>query len=68
MKVKLFFFVLCIFIYGSSFSQNKLNITKVKATSPVVVNNPLIIDSTNLKEEKFEAKQLLETTFLVKTT
>jgi dipeptidyl aminopeptidase/acylaminoacyl peptidase len=43
-----------------------LNITKVKAASPVAVHNPLMVDSVNLKGEKFEPKQLLETTFLVK--
>jgi dipeptidyl aminopeptidase/acylaminoacyl peptidase len=66
MKTKLFFLVLCIFVYGSSVSQNKLNITKLKATYPIVVNEPLMVDSTNLKGEKFEAKQLLESTFFVK--
>ncbi|MDR1595082.1 MAG: prolyl oligopeptidase family serine peptidase [Prevotellaceae bacterium] len=45
-----------------------MNITKIKATSPIVVNNPVIIDSTNLNGEKFESKQLLETTFLAKNT
>jgi dipeptidyl aminopeptidase/acylaminoacyl peptidase len=43
-----------------------LNITKVDATSPVVVCNPLLVDSANLKGEKFEAKLLLETKFLAK--
>jgi hypothetical protein len=66
MKTKLFLLVLCLFAWGSSVSQNKLNITKVNATYPVVVINPLMVDSANLKGEKFEAKQLLETTFLAK--
>jgi dipeptidyl aminopeptidase/acylaminoacyl peptidase len=38
----------------------------VNATHPVAVHNPLMVDSVNLKGEKFEAKQLLETTFLAK--
>jgi dipeptidyl aminopeptidase/acylaminoacyl peptidase len=53
-------------MHVSSFAQNKLNITKVNATHPVVVHNPLMVDSANLKGEKFTSKQLLETTFLVK--
>jgi dipeptidyl aminopeptidase/acylaminoacyl peptidase len=68
MKTKLSLLVLCLFAWGSSVSQNKLNITKVKATYPVVVASPLMVDSANLKGEKFEAKQLLETTFLAKKT
>ncbi|MDR2287044.1 MAG: prolyl oligopeptidase family serine peptidase [Prevotellaceae bacterium] len=68
MKIKLSILAFCIFVWGSSVSQNKLNITKVKATYPVVVNNPFMVDSTNFKGEKFETKHLLETTFLVKNT
>jgi dipeptidyl aminopeptidase/acylaminoacyl peptidase len=52
-------------VYASSFSRNKLDILKVNATLPVVVHNPLMVDSANLKGEKFTPKQLLETTFLV---
>jgi dipeptidyl aminopeptidase/acylaminoacyl peptidase len=47
-------------------AQNKINVTKVMATSPVKIENPLMIDSLNLKGEKFEAQKLLETAFLVK--
>ncbi|MDR1887282.1 MAG: prolyl oligopeptidase family serine peptidase [Prevotellaceae bacterium] len=68
MKSKLSLFILCIFAYGSSVSQNRLSITQVNATAPVVVNSPLIVDSVNLKKEKFETKQLLETMFLAKKT
>ena len=45
-------------------AQHKLHITKVRSTAPVVVNKPLMVDSINLKKEKFENKKLLETTFL----
>jgi dipeptidyl aminopeptidase/acylaminoacyl peptidase len=67
MRTKIFLTTLCIFASLCSYSQNKLNITKVKATYPVVVHNPLSVDSVNLKGEKFEAKNLLETTFLVES-
>jgi dipeptidyl aminopeptidase/acylaminoacyl peptidase len=56
------------FAYGNSVARNKLDITKIQATHPVAVNSPLMVDSTNLKGEKFKAKQLLATTFLVKNT
>ncbi|MDR1895985.1 MAG: prolyl oligopeptidase family serine peptidase [Prevotellaceae bacterium] len=65
MKGKLLLVILCIFTFAGSVAQNKINITKVRATSPVAVGNPLMIDSTNLKGEKFEAKSLLETAFIV---
>jgi dipeptidyl aminopeptidase/acylaminoacyl peptidase len=68
MKKKISLIIWCMFLWGSSVSQNKLNITKVNATNPVAVNSPLNVDSVNLKGEKFGSKQLLETTFLVKNT
>ncbi len=45
----------------SVFSQQKIPVTKVKATNPVEVGMPLLMDSTNLKGEKFETKNLLDT-------
>jgi dipeptidyl aminopeptidase/acylaminoacyl peptidase len=65
MKMKILFLVLSIFVCGSSLARNRLNITKVKATYPVAVYNPLMVDSVNPKGEQFEAKQLLSTMFLV---
>ncbi|MDR2027673.1 MAG: prolyl oligopeptidase family serine peptidase [Prevotellaceae bacterium] len=65
MKISLL--IWCIFLWGSSVSQNRINITKVNATYPVAVQNPLMVDSVNLKGEKFESKHLLETAFLVKS-
>jgi dipeptidyl aminopeptidase/acylaminoacyl peptidase len=51
--------------WGRTAAQSKLNVTKVRATPPVAVSYPFMTDSANLKGEKFEAKTLLATAFLV---
>ncbi|MDR0711386.1 MAG: S9 family peptidase [Prevotellaceae bacterium] len=56
--------LLCAFAWVPATAQSKLNISKVRATPPVTVGYPFMTDSANLKGEKFEAKTLLETTFL----
>ncbi|MDR0566090.1 MAG: prolyl oligopeptidase family serine peptidase [Prevotellaceae bacterium] len=51
--------------WGRAAAQSKLNISKVRATPPVALSYPFMTDSANLKGEKFEAKALLTTAFLV---
>jgi dipeptidyl aminopeptidase/acylaminoacyl peptidase len=56
--------VFLLLLYAGADAQHRIHVTEVTATAPVRLVNPLIIDSTNLKKDKFDDKQLLETLFL----
>ena len=56
--------VFLLLLHAGADAQHKIHVTEVNATAPVRIVNPLIIDSTNLKKDKFDDKQLLETLFL----
>ncbi|MDR2424691.1 MAG: S9 family peptidase [Prevotellaceae bacterium] len=56
--------LIMIMVFRPLYAQNKLHITKVRATEAAIIAMPLMVDSTNLKNEKFENKKLLETNFL----
>jgi dipeptidyl aminopeptidase/acylaminoacyl peptidase len=53
--------VLCLLSVLSTFAQKKQLIVDISGTSPVNLTYPFKIDSTNIKGEKFEDKELLKT-------
>ncbi|MDR1809835.1 MAG: S9 family peptidase [Prevotella sp.] len=62
MKLKFILLPVCLLAVSGGFAQKKISLDKIYAAKPVDVVLPYIVDSVNLKGEKFEAKNLLETT------
>lgn len=59
MNSRFFLIFTLIFIAISLFSQKKQVLTDIYTLSPVAVTNPLVVDSLNLKGEKYSAKDML---------
>lgn len=60
MKLRLSVIALCLISAIGMFSQIKQKLPQVYAAPPVAVINPLIVDSTNLKGDKYSEKELLK--------
>lgn len=53
MKLRLSVIALCLILVIGMFSQTKQKLPQIYAAPPVAVINPLIVDSTNLKGDKY---------------
>lgn len=60
MKLRLSVIALCLILVIGMFSQTKQKLPQIYAAPPVAVINPLIVDSTNLKGDKYSEKELLK--------
>lgn len=60
MKLRLSVIALCLISAIGIFSQIKQKLPQIYAAPPVAVINPLIVDSTNLKGDKYSDKELLK--------
>lgn len=60
MKLRLSVIALCLISVIGMFSQTKQKLPQIYAAPPVAVINPLIVDSTNLKGDKYSEKELLK--------
>ncbi len=60
MKLRLSVIALCLTSVIGMFSQIKQKLPQIYAAPPVAVINPLIVDSTNLKGDKYSEKDLLK--------
>ncbi|WP_419034081.1 prolyl oligopeptidase family serine peptidase [Dysgonomonas gadei] len=60
MKLRLSVIALCLTSAIGMFSQIKQKLPQIYAAPPVAVINPLIVDSTNLKGDKYSEKDLLK--------
>lgn len=60
MKLRLSVIALCLISVIGMFSQTKQKLPQIYAAPPVAVINPLIVDSTNLKGDKYSEKDLLK--------
>ncbi|MFV0312610.1 MAG: prolyl oligopeptidase family serine peptidase [Dysgonomonas sp.] len=60
MKLRLSVIALCLISAIGMFSQTKQKLPQIYAAPPVAVINPLIVDSTNLKGDKYSEKELLK--------
>lgn len=60
MKLRLSVIALCLISAIGMFSQIKQKLPQIYAAPPVAVINPLIVDSTNLKGDKYSDKELLK--------
>lgn len=60
MKLRLSVIALCLTSAIGMFSQIKQKLPQIYAAPPVAVINPLIVDSTNLKGDKYSDKELLK--------
>ncbi|GAB6121250.1 alpha/beta hydrolase family protein [Dysgonomonas termitidis] len=60
MKLRLSIIALCLISAIGMFSQTKQKLPQIYAAPPVAVINPLIVDSTNLKGDKYSEKDLLK--------
>ena len=60
MKLRLSVIALCLTSVIGMFSQIKQKLSQIYAAPPVAVINPLIVDSTNLKGDKYSEKDLLK--------
>ncbi|MDR1883690.1 MAG: prolyl oligopeptidase family serine peptidase [Prevotella sp.] len=60
MRLRLSVIILCLTSAAGAFSQSKQKLSQIYAAPPVAVMDPLIVDSTNLKGEKYSEKDLLK--------
>ncbi|NDW19523.1 S9 family peptidase [Dysgonomonas sp. 216] len=61
MTIRGILFSILIVFSAALFAQRKISVDRVYTTKPIDVVMPVMLDSTNLKGEKFENKNLLET-------
>ncbi|GAB6012801.1 S9 family peptidase [Viscerimonas tarda] len=61
MKSNYFLLLAFVFVVSGVFAQKKISLEKIRVAKPVDVVMPFMVDSANLKGEKFETKNLLET-------
>lgn len=62
MKLKCVLLTCCIVCSSTIFSQKRIPVTHLQTTKPYEVAMPLMLDSVDMKGNKFESKELLSTT------
>lgn len=60
MRINLFLLATALFVSIGLFPQRKQSIDQIYGAPPITIVNPLKIDSTNIKGEKFDEKSLLK--------
>ena len=61
MKLKFFFILFCSIIAFSVYSQKKISVNKASVTKSFALTMPFMVDSVNLKGDRFDKKELLQT-------
>lgn len=64
-KLKHIFTIICLLISISGYSQRQIKVNKAYLSNPVDIKKPVLMDSINLKGEKFEYKTLLNTSISI---
>lgn len=61
MQFRFFSLLIGVLVCYPVFSQRKIVVDKLLMTNPIAIKMPFMVDSTNLKGNKFDKKSLLET-------
>jgi len=65
MRLRFLLVLICLVFASGLFSQKKQTLSHIYTTSTIKVNNPYMVDSINLKGEKFSEKDLLKMNLVI---